>query len=700
MKIINFIFGLSIIFAMQNAQAFNYQGELSQAGELYSGTADLNFKLFDDETIGTGMQVGLEDVHSSISVVNGRFVVELNQWIGLFDGNDYWLEISASIPASSGNFTTLSPRQKIGPVPYSEYAYDYDLDTSGLQNRVTGSCGADEAMSLINQNGSVSCTSFAKSNQSCGSGQTVTGVSSNGTVICGALVPAPPNCDQVNQALQYNSGTGWACVDVSTIGASSGNAQGYEATDSWGLTFDGKERPTATWADANQMCENLGGRLPTISELYRVSSAFKGEVASSYETNYLWSRTWWDKVNKSIVRLTDGFVTSSNVNNLRPYRCVWPTATPGFFAGSQCMGEPGNECWDHVGHPTGKMAMDMMDRPAVPLAAATDECSFVNAHVAHQQDYVENIINNLPNGTDEWLWTSDSVNYEYNGIVRWLNTESSYNDYSKATGNSRQSSHKFRCTGVSYAAGEHPTTVASEFVASNTKIKADSGVTTAALYGDSINGCFAAGGHLAHSRDIMELVRAGMGNGPGTDYIWMADRSRYDFTQISRWTGSDASYTGYNPEYATWSTINASTTTRQHRCAYYPIDADYTHPTAASCSADISCATFDNAASKLAIDTVDRPPATYASAIQTCVNEGGRLATSLQLTEAIRAGLANGSNTFLWTADSTWESNSYSTSLKWTAIESTFSPIYSGSATNSVKSNSQSYRCAWTNELW
>ena len=99
---------------------------------------------------------------------------------------------------------------------------------------------------------------------------------------------------------------------------------------------------------------------------------------------------------------------------------------------------------------------------------------------------------------------------------------------------------------------------------------------------------------------------------------------------------------------------------------------------------------------------MDRPQATYASAIQTCVNEGGRLATSLQLTEAIRAGLANGSNTFLWTADSAWDNgNNFSTSLRWTGTETTFSPIYSVSATYVVKANSLApYRCAWSNELW
>ena len=126
--------------------------------------------------------VGLEDLHSNVMVENGRFFVELNQWTGDFDGNEYWLEIAAAIPAGSGNFTTLTPRQRITPVPYSEYAYD--MDVTGLQFRVNDSCVGNSAISVINQDGSVSCASFVTSDQACSVGQVVTGVAQDGTLTC------------------------------------------------------------------------------------------------------------------------------------------------------------------------------------------------------------------------------------------------------------------------------------------------------------------------------------------------------------------------------------------------------------------------------------------------------------------------------------------------------------------------------------
>ncbi|MGJ8664382.1 MAG: hypothetical protein ACSHWU_12070, partial [Marinicella sp.] len=678
------------------------------------------------------------DLHSNVNVLNGRFIVELEQWAGQFDGTDYWLEISAAIPSGSGSFTTLSPRQKLGPVPYAEYAYD--LDITGLQLRVDGTCDSNTAIQVIDQNGAVSCGAFAAedhshefseltsvpagladgdddttynggdfalSGQSCGAGQMVTGITAAGTIVCASAPTAalPPNCDQNNQALQYNTITGWACVDLTQIGGSAGQAQGFELTDSWGNTWDGIERSAVSWADANQSCESAGGRLPTITELYQVSGAFKSDVGSSYETNYIWSRTWWDKTNKTRVRLNDGAINNSLAINFSPYRCIWPDQTLNYFAGDQCMGEPGDACWDHVAYPNNTMSIDKMERPAVSYVAATDECAFVHAHLADQQDYAENAINGLPNGTNTFQWTSNHARYDIVSVVRWQDIDTNYNDYSTpyvTWANRSLGPYRFRCVGVNSPVGPYPNTVANEFIADTTYIKTSDAATTIATFGDSIDGCFSQGGHMAHSRDIMELARTGMTSGSAPDYIWMSDRSRYDITQIGRWTGTDTSYTGYYSEYVTWATVNLSNQ-NQHRCAYYPIDTAYTHPLDASCEAGVPCQTFENGASKLAVDTFDRPAATYLAATQDCLSVGGQLPTTLQLTEAIRAGLPNGFDLSLWTTDGSGnDSNAYSyaTVLNWIGTDPSFSPIYSANANWSTKlTTTNNYRCVWSNEM-
>lgn len=196
----------------------------------------------------------------------------------------------------------------------------------------------------------------------------------------------------------------------------------------------------------------------------------------------------------------------------------------------------------------------------------------------------------------------------------------------------------------------------------------------------------------------MELVRNGMTSGTGTDYIWLSDRSSYQATQIAKWTGSDAAYTSFYNEYVSWNTVNLSIE-YQHRCVFYPIDSGFAYPNNTQCALDVACQQYSNGASKIAVDSFDRTASTYLDATSTCLSEGGRLPTTLQLTEAIRAGLPNGSGTGLWTTDSS-DANSKATILMWNGTEPTFSPIYSSSATWTNKGAiTLSYRCVWSNEM-
>ena len=64
--------------ARAQTSAFTYQGKLADSGNPASGQYDLQFKLFDTVTLGTGTQQGSLVVVSNVTVTNGIFSVQLD----------------------------------------------------------------------------------------------------------------------------------------------------------------------------------------------------------------------------------------------------------------------------------------------------------------------------------------------------------------------------------------------------------------------------------------------------------------------------------------------------------------------------------------------------------------------------------------------------------------------------------------------
>ena len=518
-------------------------------------------------------------------------------------------------------------------------------------------------------------------------------------LIAGGIPTA--KCDGGFQALQW-TGTEWTCGHVTSTGKSKGAAKGFEAYDSWGYTWDGLERQAATWSAADAACKSKGGRLPTMTELYRVSGAGLSEVGNTYEVNYLWAITQWDTSQHGRVRLTDGGTQGVADTTSSAYRCVWPDNTTAWFAGNHCYGPPGSECW--ATNEAGKRRnMDKYDRPPVSNMAAHGECNFYHAHLATQLDFAANVTVGLPNGTNAWLWTADASRYDIVDAARWTGTDLNFDGYSGTyvtwygeAGNVT----RFRCIGVGYDAGAHPNAVVNGYKAPlvNVVVEAfDKGLTK---FAPAVTDCFGNGGHLATERDLIEAVRAGLPNGTN-NWLWTSDASRYDITQIMRWTAIDTNWTGYYSTYSTWA---GRTDTYAYRCAYLPIDADYTGPTDGKCVSGTDCFTTSTGGtvkSKAWADPFDRSPATYIAAVKACAAEGGHLATSLDVTELARAGLPNGSNNWLWTSDAVEGSGQNVLIMKWLGNDPLFDASYSNYATNSNKaaSTTRPYRCVWSNEL-
>jgi hypothetical protein len=108
-----------IAVGLAQTTAFTYQGRLTDAGNSANGNYDLQFKLFDTPTVGTGTQAGATLVRNPVVVSAGVFTVTLDFGATVFTGAARYVEIGVR-PAGSGNaYTVLSPRQPITSSPYA-----------------------------------------------------------------------------------------------------------------------------------------------------------------------------------------------------------------------------------------------------------------------------------------------------------------------------------------------------------------------------------------------------------------------------------------------------------------------------------------------------------------------------------------------------------------------------------------------------
>lgn len=103
--------------------AISYQGRLSDSGAPANTNYDFRFAVFDAPAGGTNVSVWL--TNSAVPVSNGLFTVTLDFGPGVFNGtsngSNEWLDISVRAIGVT-NFTALTPRQPILPVPYALFA--------------------------------------------------------------------------------------------------------------------------------------------------------------------------------------------------------------------------------------------------------------------------------------------------------------------------------------------------------------------------------------------------------------------------------------------------------------------------------------------------------------------------------------------------------------------------------------------------
>ena len=114
------LFSTACLGGLAFAAPVTYQGSLKNAGKAAEGFFDFQFLLHTAPTGGetVGSMVNLENVQVS----DGVFSVDLDFGVGVFDGNERWLEIRVRPGTEQTEHTVLSPRQAIRPTPYALYA--------------------------------------------------------------------------------------------------------------------------------------------------------------------------------------------------------------------------------------------------------------------------------------------------------------------------------------------------------------------------------------------------------------------------------------------------------------------------------------------------------------------------------------------------------------------------------------------------
>ena len=98
--------------------SFVYQGKLSDTGTPQTGLFDFTFKLCSDSACTS--QIGSTLTADDVTVTNGVFKTSLDFGSTPFSGDTgHYLEIAVRTGASTGAYTTLTPRQALTSMPYA-----------------------------------------------------------------------------------------------------------------------------------------------------------------------------------------------------------------------------------------------------------------------------------------------------------------------------------------------------------------------------------------------------------------------------------------------------------------------------------------------------------------------------------------------------------------------------------------------------
>jgi len=140
-----------LVHAAALADPISYQGVLTNDGLPATGTYDLQFDLYTDETPGGPDVIVATEILTDVPVTRGVFTVEIPFNPLAFNGDPRYLQVACR-PHGAGAYTTLLPRQQVTDTPTAVHA---DVaDTLALPATLTGAtfAGAQALLEIDHTN--------------------------------------------------------------------------------------------------------------------------------------------------------------------------------------------------------------------------------------------------------------------------------------------------------------------------------------------------------------------------------------------------------------------------------------------------------------------------------------------------------------------------------------------------------------------
>jgi hypothetical protein len=552
------------------------------------------------------------------------------------------------------------------------------------------------------------CGKTCPQGQVCGGGQCAL-LCPAGQVACGDLCVDTQSDDKNCGACGKACAAGQACSGGTCALTCKAQLLGNPLSDQWGFSWDGNERTTASYDQAAAACGAIGGRLPTATEIHRVSAARTSQVGQLANVNPLWTQVPYATGDQVQAKLSDGSVSHQLATKPSVYRCVCAPPEPAGFSGADCVGASGPQCstidFDGQTH-----NIDSFDRARLDAGGAAWECARSGGHLADTGTLIAAIRAGLPNGAAAPHWTADQSSNQAAMTISWAASDPNWTAAAATVGSaalSTMGTNTFRCVGPATELATSPSAPATATVAARTHLAYDAADRAAQKWVAASDTCVFFGGHLASPVELLEGIHQGLAGGSGVP-LWTSDQTGYNGTQFLagtlKWTGSAPQLGWYGGTAAGWAYKNANPG-NPFRCDYFPVDAGYAGPQAAQCNG--ACfkvpAPFGAPATapSMWLDALDRPAQPVAAAVSDCQKNGGRLPRERDYIEAIRGGLPNGSTAFVFTSDFSVNTASGARLVqvvRWSQQEPAFDDQYNKYMTWSNLPDPRPYRCLWTNE--